>query len=466
MSSNGYVGIGTSTPNSLLSISNSVNTAVNTPFLTIASTTGGTSTTTLLTILANGTIGVGTTSPSSQLGLSGNFYVGGTGTSTIQYNLDVLGTLHGKTLYAGDLVFANNFRFTEAPLDGQPQGIILKNQNGVDTMTVDENGNITVAGDVCANGKQCFGKSLNEMTQSLNSVASSTAASILSAQATTTQSLSELSLSLNNQNQIVVNMNGRVDALEAAQNNLAETIASTTKATVNEMFATSSDQTSSGDSLLVRIAKAVMEIIKNAAEWVFNKITATLAVFNRVETQTAAVSHGLEITDQATGQIYCVVIKNGDWDKQPGACGTATSTPSMASSTPAVVPAQQAPVMTTNTQTTVTIPPVSQTIVATTTQPTAPSVTVSQATTTDSVATTTETVISGTVSNTTASSTPASTTVAAPASNSTSTPALTPEVIPPTTPAVEASIQTVPQTPAADATVVAPAAETVTAPAN
>jgi len=84
VSSNGYVGIGTSTPNSLLSISNSVATALNTPLLTIASTTAGTATTTVLTVLSNGTIGVGTTSPSSQLGLSGNIYVGGTGTSTIQ----------------------------------------------------------------------------------------------------------------------------------------------------------------------------------------------------------------------------------------------------------------------------------------------------------------------------------------------------------------------------------------------
>ncbi len=59
----GNVGIGTTSPYSLLSISNSVTTAVNTPLFTIASTTAGTATSTLMTVLANGYVGIGTASP-------------------------------------------------------------------------------------------------------------------------------------------------------------------------------------------------------------------------------------------------------------------------------------------------------------------------------------------------------------------------------------------------------------------
>jgi len=63
----GSVGIGTTTPYSILSISNSATTAVNTPLFTIASTTAGTATSTLMTVLANGSVGIGTASPTYRL---------------------------------------------------------------------------------------------------------------------------------------------------------------------------------------------------------------------------------------------------------------------------------------------------------------------------------------------------------------------------------------------------------------
>ncbi len=64
---NGFVGIGTTSPYSLLSISNNLNTTANTPLLTIASTTAGTATSTFLTVLANGNVGIGTAAPISKL---------------------------------------------------------------------------------------------------------------------------------------------------------------------------------------------------------------------------------------------------------------------------------------------------------------------------------------------------------------------------------------------------------------
>lgn len=54
----GLTGIGTTSPYSLLSVSNSLTTAANTPLFTLASTTGGISTTTVFTVLANGNVGI------------------------------------------------------------------------------------------------------------------------------------------------------------------------------------------------------------------------------------------------------------------------------------------------------------------------------------------------------------------------------------------------------------------------
>ncbi len=71
ITTNGKVGIGTTSPYSLLSISNSVSTAANTPLFTIASTTAGTATSTLLTVLASGNVGIATTTPVATLDING-----------------------------------------------------------------------------------------------------------------------------------------------------------------------------------------------------------------------------------------------------------------------------------------------------------------------------------------------------------------------------------------------------------
>ncbi len=67
----GLFGIGTTSPYSLLAISNSRSTAANTPLFTIASTTNGTATSTLFTIRADGLVGIGTTSPYAKLSVVG-----------------------------------------------------------------------------------------------------------------------------------------------------------------------------------------------------------------------------------------------------------------------------------------------------------------------------------------------------------------------------------------------------------
>jgi len=86
----GNVGIGTTSPYSLLSISNSVSTAANTPLFTIASTTAGTATSTLLTVLANGQVVIGGGAPLSSsyiLTINGSIY----NNSTIQSGSTIFG---------------------------------------------------------------------------------------------------------------------------------------------------------------------------------------------------------------------------------------------------------------------------------------------------------------------------------------------------------------------------------------
>ena len=64
-------------------------------------------------------------------------YIGGTGTSTIQSNLYVMGTLRSAVSYNGDLIFANNFRITEA---ADHPGLLFNNSANQTVLSLDESG--------------------------------------------------------------------------------------------------------------------------------------------------------------------------------------------------------------------------------------------------------------------------------------------------------------------------------------
>jgi hypothetical protein len=86
------------------------------------------------------------------------------------------------------------------------------------------------------------------------------------------------------------------------------------------------------DALESHFASSTSSMIGAALEWTGEKITATLGIFNRVETNTARVSKGLELIDQADQSVYCITIRNGEIEKTAGSCDAETTASSSGAS--------------------------------------------------------------------------------------------------------------------------------------
>jgi hypothetical protein len=356
------VGIGTTSPYAKLSVAgNGTSTGAAFIITDIASTTR-------FIVLDNGFVGIGTTTPSSRLSLqapSGNtsnllmiatsssgspaWVIDSTGlligntpgaTSTITGNLFVNGTLRSTNSYVGDLIFGNNFRILEEPDTASRQGVIWQNQRSENVFTLDEYGNVklgadnyanssstaaslTVTGDVCINS-QCLSQSLASLGSQINALANATTS--------TSYNSSQIALLA----KAIQDINVRVDAFATTTEELKAALAEATStlASISSSVASSTASTLSGSTDFIQsIATAVQNIIQNSGKWLVDKLSAKVVYSDRIETQTAAISKGLEITDQMTGTVYCVTIVNGDWSKIPGACSTATDSNSLGTST-------------------------------------------------------------------------------------------------------------------------------------
>ena len=244
-----------------------------------------------------------------------------------------------------------------------------------------------------------------------------------------------------------------IQSLQSQTSNLSALLTGFSSSTSN--FAIS---LASSTSFIQTIADAVVsllnssnQVINSAGKWTVGEITALNGTFQkviagRVETQTAAISNGLEMTDQATGSVYCVVIKNGDWDKTLGPCGVATTSTTTVTSIPAVNPVTNnttsspapvqntvPPIVVTSTSTatsTTTIIPVTSSAVSASVGTTSPTVTVNPQTTSTST-TSSAPVVTPTPS-------PDTTTPVAPA------PATTPTPVPAQAPVVTSTLTTAP----------------------
>lgn len=325
----GMVGIGTTTPFALLSVAGVAN--GNTPLFAISTSTAS-ATTTVFQIDKNGVLTMNT------LGA----------TSTINGNLYVNGTLRSTTSYNGDLVFANNFRFTEAPLDGTPQGLLVKNQNNQQVLSIDENGNLTTTGDICANTTNCFSNfntSLASLSSEVNAMAS-----ISSTTATSTDWTAA-----------IADLNLRLDALSSTTDVLSSTTAliQSNQTSTSTIASSTALTLSSSSSFIQTIASAVQNLIQSAGNWIVNQVTAVTGIFTTVHTDTLCVGSTCVTEAQLqqllqkenvaaavqTTQIVTTTVTATSTATSTSATSTATSTltndasstTTMATSTPTVL---------------------------------------------------------------------------------------------------------------------------------
>ncbi len=172
------------------------------------------------------------------------------------------------------------------------------------------------------------------MTTSSSTVQASTTLASLSAQ------LQAYSLALAN---ATTTLSAQVSALTLSTAQLTASLASTSADIASSTAAT----LSTSDSFIQTIANAVIamlqssgQAINSAGSWVVNKMSASIVISNDVQTQTletqslttqtASISDGLQMTDQATGYMYCVRLVEGEFAKVLGTCSsTASSTPTM-----------------------------------------------------------------------------------------------------------------------------------------
>jgi hypothetical protein len=113
-----------------------------------------------------------------------------------------------------------------------------------------------------------------------------------------------------------------VKAMQEQQIQIAA-LATSTPGVDMELLASTTARTISTDETFVgQIAQTVKNILQTATDWTMDRLTAHIVYSDRVEAQTVAVSKGLEINDVATGQVFCIQIRNGEWDKRPGVCTT------------------------------------------------------------------------------------------------------------------------------------------------
>ena len=280
--------------------------------------------TSLLTIYNGGAVSIG--GSTSTTTINGYLDVLGTGanaTSTFSSNLWVKGTLRSNLSYVGDLIFANDFTFTESlPINSSTtQALYLNNQRGDRLLAIDENGNLNITGDVCAKNFTCFNASLDKLNTDIGNLASST------------DSLTKKTSSVQTLADAIVALDLKVDAFIASSTvDIGSIIASSTALLAsntdfqNAIASSSANILVSNDTFIQMVSNTVKNIVASAQDWVVEKFTAKVAYLNRVEAETVAISKGMEIVDQSTGSVWCVTIKNGDWNKVQGTCSAVAST--------------------------------------------------------------------------------------------------------------------------------------------
>ena len=342
------VGIGSSTPFALLSIQNNAYAASSTYSFFIASTTAAFATTTQFVVTNAGNVGIGTSTPWRTLSVNGTAaFTGLTNDSTGYYVC--LNTTSYNLSTSTSACGASSQRFKEN-VQNLSYGLNVVNQ--LKPVSFDWKADF-------------MPRSTGTSTRQIGFIAEEVAALIpeLATYDSTGQvmnldypKLTAVLVNAIQQQQLQINSLIAATTTTASVDNAADysnidapqTALEVLTAKVNELnlrmdifastTATSTLVATSSPEFIESVANSVRDLVQSAGEWVVQKITATLAIFQRVETQTAAIKNGLEITDSVTGEIWCMRIAAGEWDKTKGSCASPVSTPiDTSTSTPGIV---------------------------------------------------------------------------------------------------------------------------------
>ena len=85
---------------------------------------------------------------------------------------------------------------------------------------------------------------------------------------------------------------------------------------INLSFGDQADET-----FFDKIISTLKSWLLSTKDLVFNRLTAFIGSFQKVETKTISVENGIELKDTNTGETYCVQIRDGEWYKFKGTCG-------------------------------------------------------------------------------------------------------------------------------------------------
>jgi hypothetical protein len=314
----GRMGLGTSTPFATFSLSANASDAYNPNIFVIASSTSGTATTSLLTLQSGGNLGVGTSSPWRTLSVAGSLAASGLSAGSAGDFAVCINNVTKELTNAGAsgcIVSSRRFKDNINPLTSgldevmkfNPSSFSLKGQDpsdihlgfiaeemqDVDKRLVQyESDGITPRTVRYEEITAVLAKAIQEQQAQISDL------KIASIQASTTPAINQTIT-----NNILTTSGGlTVEEVTGIASSTAYQVVSQYISS-NNIFTNLASSTadilaSSSPSFVLRIAIAVKESIHSAGDWAVAKISASLAIFDRVETKTLCVGNTCVTEDQ------------------------------------------------------------------------------------------------------------------------------------------------------------------------
>lgn len=276
------LGIGTTTPSSRLALAQSSDDVSG--GILLQSTTGSS---TSMYVTATGTLAFNINGLTPSLSIAGAW----TNSSDIAYKKDVvdLGTKYGLA----DLLKTTPRYYKMKNSDIEQIGFIAQELEQIvpEVVTGEDGSKGITYGNLVALSFQ----SIKELNEKVDNMASSTIVSSDSVSVVNTAP--------------IVSTTTYTTIIQETYTISTSTIASTTASLLE-----------TSEAFIGMIANSVKNLIASTGDWVIARLSATYVYSKKIEAETVAISQGLEMKDQLTGQVYCIVIKNGDWDKRAGSC--------------------------------------------------------------------------------------------------------------------------------------------------